>query len=416
MEDVAVMKRSRSWLLVCAVVFGAIAFAQGTVKIGVLAPITGTSAADGQEMVQGARLAVNEINAGGGVDGYQLAIVVGDVKSQQSDAVVSAIDRITSDKEVQAMMTGYASPTNFEINIMAQMNMPYLISGNSAQTVKIIAPHPQNYPTVWSLTPSYDAYQSALVPLIDSLVKSGSLTLPNRKVALITSDNPYSKTIYEGLTKNFRDAGWDITMNAVVPFGTVNDWSNLLSQIRNEKPAVVINTDYLPGNAATFMNQFMDDPTDSLVFIQYAPSVPEFVKLTAANSTGVLYNLLGGYIPTSPLAQAIVKKFKAAYGADPGTYGVALYEEVQLYAQALKQVLDAGGKPSDHLAISKVIAATNEQTASGHLSFDPKTHLAVQGDSAIPITFFQIWDGNRILFSPKQYANGTFRMPPWMKK
>jgi branched-chain amino acid transport system substrate-binding protein len=39
----------------------------------------------------------------------------------------------------------------------------------------------------------------------------------------------------------------------------------------------------------------------------------------------------------------------------------------------------------------------------------------VQGDDAIPIQFFQLWDGKRVLFYPAAYSTGEFRMPPWMK-
>src|SRR5574341_1385777 len=58
----------------------------GVVKIGVLAPLTGTSAADGEEMVRGVKLAVKELNAKGGVAGYTFDVVTGDTKDQTPDA------------------------------------------------------------------------------------------------------------------------------------------------------------------------------------------------------------------------------------------------------------------------------------------------------------------------------------------
>ena len=388
------------------------AFAQNVTKIGVLAPLTGGSAADGEEMIRGAQLAINELNASGGVAGYTFELVRGDVGDQEADAVISAIERMSSDSAVNAMMTGYASPTNFEIEYMAELTMPYLISANAAQTEEIIAQDPDQYGTVWSVSPSFDAYNSALVPLVENLAKAGELTLKNHKVALISSDNPYSMSIYDGLTENFRAAGWEITMNEVVPFGEVNDWRTLLNRIRQDPPDVIVNTDYQPGNAATFVNQFTEDPTDSLVFIQYAPSVPEFVSLTKAKSTGILYNLLGGAISSNKRAQDIIAKYKEAYGTEPGTYGVALYEQVHLYADALEQV----GDPSEREAIGSALAATDKQTAMGRVRFDPATHLAVQGEDSIPILFYQLWEGDRVLFSPETYADGKFQLPGWMTK
>ncbi|PSH62178.1 ABC transporter substrate-binding protein [Phyllobacterium sophorae] len=383
-------------------------------KIGVLAPLTGGSAADGNEMVNGAKLAVDEINAAGGVAGYQLEVVVGDTQNQSADAVTSAFERLAGDRDLNAMFTGYASGSNFEIEMIAEQDMPYLIAANSAQTRDIIAAHPDKFPTVWSLTPSYDAYNTAMVPVLQGLETSGKLKLTNRRAALISSDNPYSKSIMEGLKKSFEDAGWSVTSADLLPFGEINDWRTFLAKVRQDNPAVIINTDYQPGNAAKFLTQFLEQPTDSLVFIQYAPSVPEFLNLTGKQATGIVYNLLGGTLntPKNPRAAEVMKKYNDNYGNEPGTYGALLYEEVMFYANALKKV----GDPTKRLEISKVIGESHMQIASGMLSFDPNTHLAVQGDNAIPIQFFQIWDGKRVLFYPHEYAEGEFRMPPWMKQ
>lgn len=383
-------------------------------KLGVLAPLTGGTAADGNEMVNGAKLAVDEINAAGGVAGYKLEVVVGDTQNQSADAVTSAVERLVGDPDLNAVVTGYASGSNFEIQTMAEQEMPYLIAANSAQTHDIIAPDPDKFPTVWSLTPSYDAYNTAMVPVLKSLQTSSKLKLSNTKVALISSDNPYSKSIMEGLKKSFEDAGWTVTSSDLLPFGEISDWRTFLAKVRQENPALIVNTDYQPGNAAKFLSQFLEQPTDSLVFIQYAPSVPEFLSLTGKKATGIVYDLLGGPLitPKNPRAAEVIGKYKAKYGNEPGSYGPLLYEEVYAYADALKKV----GDPSKRLEIGKALGETNKKIVSGVLSFDPKTHLAVQGDEALPIQFFQIWDGQRVLFYPGHYADGEFRAPPWMKQ
>lgn len=403
-----------SALLAASVLSALPAHAQDKVaKIGVLAPLTGGAAADGNEMVNGAKLAVEEINAAGGVAGYKFEVVVGDTQDQAADVVTSAFERLAGDKDVNILLTGYASGSNFEIELMAEQEMPYLIAANSAQTRDIIAPDPEKFPTVWSLTPSYDAYETAMVPVLKQLQDSGKLTLANKKVALISSDNPYSKTIMDGLKKNFEADGWTVTSADLLPFGEINDWRAFLARVRQDEPAVIINTDYLPGNAAKFVTQFLENPTNSLVFIQYAPSVPEFLDLTKEHSNGIMYNLLGGVLdtPKNPRAAEVAKKFEDKYGVKTGSYGAALYEEVYLYAEALAKV----GDPTKRLEIGKALGESEKQIASGKLKFDPATHLAVQGDEGIPIQFFQLWDGQRILFYPPAYAAGEFRMPPWMK-
>lgn len=383
------------------------------VKIGVLAPVTGKAAADGEDMVRGVKLAIEDLNKAGGINGDTFEVVVGDIGDASADAVATAAERLLGDQAMGAIMTGYASSTNFEIEMMAEQQMVYMIAGNSAQTEGIVRPKPEDFGTVWSLTPSYDGYNTEIVPVIDKLVADGQLKLANKKVAMIASDNPYSKGIAEGMTKAFEAAGWQITQNDLVPFGEINDWRAFLARVRQDNPALVINTDYQPGNAAKFLTQFLEQPTKSLVFIQYAPSVPEFLSLTKEGATGVVYNLLGGVLntPKNPRAAEVVGKYKEKYGNEPGTYGPALYEEIYIYAEALKKV----GDPTKRLEIGKAIGETQKQVASGALKFDPKTHLAMQGNDAIPIQFFQIWNGERVLFYPGSYSTGEFQVPPWMK-
>lgn len=383
------------------------------VKLGVLAPLTGPAAADGQEMVNGAKLAVDELNKAGGIAGHTFEVEVADVGDGSPDKVSTAVERLLGDEELGGVFTNYASSTNFEIETMAEQDMVYMIAANSQQTHDIIAPNPDNFPTVWSLTPSYDGYNTEIVPVISELTKSGKLKLPNKKVAIIASDNPYSKGIAEGMTKAFKADGWEITQNDLVPFGEVSDWRAFLAKVRKDPPALLINTDYVSANAATFMTQFMENPTDSLVFIQYAPSVPEFLQLTKDKSSGVVYNMLGGLLltPKNPRAQEVIDKYKAKFNIEPGGAGALIYEEVMIYADALGKV----GDPTKRKEIGAAIGQTDKQTSTGRITFDPKTHLSVQNNDGVPLQFYQIQDGNRVLFYPTKYATGDFKQPAWMK-
>ena len=167
------------------------AFANADViKLGILAPLTGPAAADGQEVANGVKLAVEDLNKAGGIAGHTFEAVVADVGDASADKVATAAERLLGDQATGAIFTGYASTSNFEIDMMAEQDMIYLVSGNSQQTKDIVSPDPSRFTTVWSLTPSYDAYNTEIVPVIDELATSGKLKLPNKKVALVASDNP----------------------------------------------------------------------------------------------------------------------------------------------------------------------------------------------------------------------------------
>jgi branched-chain amino acid transport system substrate-binding protein len=397
-------------MAVAAAVSGA---AADVVKIGVLAPLTGTMASDGADFVKGAQAAIDEQNAKGGVKGHTFEMVTADVKDESPDNVSSAVQRLLATDGVQAVLTGYASLSLFEVDLFADADMPYLSSGPSGSFSGIVAKAPDKYTCCWSLSPSYKGYETDVLPLVEKLSTYGIFKIRNKKLAMISSDNPYSKAISEGMKASFTKAGWTVTVDEMVPFGQVNDWRASLAKVRQDPPDLVVNTDYQPGNSALFLKQFLDEPTQSLVFLQYAPSVPEFVDLTKAQSTGVLYNLIGGPIdsPGWPRGQQVQAMLTKKFGTAPGVYGAALYEEANIYFRAL----DTVGDPTNHEAIGKAIGAETFDTAPGPLAFDPKTHLALQDNDHIPVTFWQIWDGKRALIAPAKYATGTFQLPPWIK-
>lgn len=396
-----------------AVSVAAPAFSQDkTLTLGVLGAFAGPFAADAVEGYNGAALAAKEINAAGGVAGYTFEVEKYDTKEMTPDAVLAAVERLKATDNLGAIVTPFGSLSGFEMDYVAEIGVPYMVAANSNQYRSIIQEDPDFYKNVWSLAPSYDAYQTELPKVIETMMESGSFAPGDKTYAIIGSDNPYSMPIYEGLKTAMDDMGWTMTFDDVVPPVEINDWRVMLSQIRENPPAVIINTEASSSNAASFMNQFMEDPTDSLLFIQYAPSVPEFVELTKANSTGVLYNMLGGPISgeVRPRTKEIGEKYMAEYGYDSSIYGYICYEMVYLYADLLEKV----GDPMDYAAINAELAMTDKDMVHGRVKFDPETHLSIQGDGYLPIQFYQIWEGDRVTIYPQEFATGESQTPPWM--
>jgi len=386
-----------------------------TIKIGVMAPMTGPTAADAADYSRAAGIAVEEINAAGGVCGkdkrYMLEIVEADATEMRNDAVVTAFRRLNDTEGLNVILTPYASTSNFEIDLMAQENMPYLISGGAESTKAIIEKDPSKYPTVWSRVPDYGGYFTDLPPLLDKLIDEGKLTVPAKTVYIIGSDDPYGTTIATGLAKVFTERGWEVVGEDTVPFQSVTDWRTQLAKVREADPAVIVNTEWSAEGSATFFNQFFEQPTKSLVFLQYAPSIPEFQTVTRNQAVGVIYDMLGGAIDSREDTKAISAKFAEKYG--PGGYfSVAGYNAAQLYALCINQ----GNDPADRLAIGACFGNLDVDTPSGRLAFDPATHLARQGDDYMPTLFYQLQeDGKPALIAPEAVAQAPFLVSPWMK-
>jgi branched-chain amino acid transport system substrate-binding protein len=115
------MHKSRRALLLAMGIsaFAATAFAQSTVKIGLIQPITGPAAYDGQSVVNGARLAENEINAAGGVLGQKIEIVLQDGKADPAESLNAAEKLLDRDK-VRVLIGAWASSATLAVMPLAQ--------------------------------------------------------------------------------------------------------------------------------------------------------------------------------------------------------------------------------------------------------------------------------------------------------
>jgi branched-chain amino acid transport system substrate-binding protein len=324
--------------------------------------------------------------------------------------VITAVRRLTGMPDLHIIFAPYASTSNFEINLMAKAKMPYLLSGGSEATKGIISKDPSAFPTVWSRVPDYGGYSTDLPPLLNKYIAAGNLAVPAKTVYIIGSDDPYGTTIATGLKDSFEKAGWKVVGTETVPFQTVTDWRTQLAHIRDLKPGAIILTEWSPASDATFFNQFIEQPTDSLLFEQYAPVIPEFNEMTHNKATGVIFDMLGGAVDSRPDTKDITAKYQAKFG--PGGYfSVAGFNDVHLYALCINKGVD----PTDHLAMGACLGALDVDTPSGRIAFDPKTHLAKQGDDYMPTIFYQVVDkGGKAIISPDFYAQETFKQPYWM--
>ena len=95
------------------------------IKIGFNVPLT-VLAADGQSALHGAELAVDQINAGGGINGDMLELVVYDDQASPKEAAPLAIKMITQDEIVAGVSGSYSGSTRAAATIFSENNVPYI--------------------------------------------------------------------------------------------------------------------------------------------------------------------------------------------------------------------------------------------------------------------------------------------------
>jgi branched-chain amino acid transport system substrate-binding protein len=120
--------KSAVWAVVCFLMIGlnVPAMAADSIKIGFHAPLTGFAASDGKSATEGARLAVSQVNAAGGVLGNQLELVVYDDEAKPARSIPIANKLIGQDKVVVGISGSYSGATRSAAGVFQEAKVPYI--------------------------------------------------------------------------------------------------------------------------------------------------------------------------------------------------------------------------------------------------------------------------------------------------
>ena len=395
-------------------------YPNGVLKVALLGPMTGTLASEGEGFKDGAEWAVEEINALGGICGYKIELVIGDTEDFEPAKVTTILEKMINDEKVAAVFSGYGSQGLIEFEVCSDYDMIYFIGADWMAHMDKFGENPEKYKTCFNVVESYMPHRWFVPKTLDKYAKEGKIELINNKVAIVYSDNYYSSWIAEGLKETFVDFGYEISLWEMVPFGAVTEWGPILAKIRADPPSIIINTDYIPSNEAAFVEQFLENPTKSHMFIQYAPLTPEFVELLGEKCSGVLYNLcnIGLHTAGNKPGEELIQRSLKRFGYEPPLYAFNVYQQIWIYKQGceLANAIHGAdpGKPEDRLLIAQTIAEKTAWVGSSGLMVFDETHC-LSDRYAIP-TLYQLWAGERLTVEPEQFANAEIRHPPWWEE
>jgi branched-chain amino acid transport system substrate-binding protein len=176
-----------------ALLLGGTAMAQ-TIKIGVNEPITGAFAASGTYVVNGAKIAADEINAAGGVLGRKIELIIEDNKSNPTEAAAVAEKLITSNK-TPVMMGAWGSSLTLAV-------MPKLIDYETAMVVETSSSGKittTGNPYVFRISPPSAVEAEAFAPRIKSI--------GIKKVDFLVINNDWGRGSAEDFGRAFKEAG-----------------------------------------------------------------------------------------------------------------------------------------------------------------------------------------------------------------
>ncbi len=312
-------------LAVCLLIAPA-ASAADTIKIGLLAPLTGAAAADGQSVQNSVKLAVERVNAEGGVLGKKVEVVTYDDRADAKDAVALSRKLIEQDKVVAVVGGSYSTPMRAVAPIFQEEKIPF---------VAAYAVHPDitkagNY-----------CFRNGFLGTVEgkAAAYAGVKMLKAKKIALLVSDNDFGRTLSEGfkyyIDKKAKGAATIISQQAY-PFQE-KDFRAYLSKIKQENPDLIFCSGYY-FQTGPAVKQAREMGIKAHIMGEEGADSPKFLEIAGAQAAE-------GFVIVTNLnrddKRPEVKKFLATYEQrfkiQPDMVGASAYDAFMIIVDGIKR-------------------------------------------------------------------------------
>jgi branched-chain amino acid transport system substrate-binding protein len=345
-------------------------------KFGVAGPMTGQYANYGTSHKEGAQIAIDELNAAGGVNGGQASFVLGDDLGDPKQAVLVA-QQFIDDKSL-VFVDGH------------QFSGATIAAGTKYETagLPMISPSATNPDIsglgkyIWRICMT-DAVQGK--GLADYTVKDLGL----KNVAIMYDDSDYGRGLADAYEAEIKAVGGTVADKEQYTSGD-SEFKAQLTKIKGGNPEMIFLSGYYPeGSKIVAQAKELGITAQFLGSDGYASD--ELAKLGGSAVEGMLVSTFFDYSKQDPKVQAFVTAFKAKYNSNPDWFAANSYDVIMLATQAAK---NAGS--NDRTAINDALGKIGEyEGISGEIKFDQN------GDVIKPLSIVMVKDG-QLVTAPKQ--------------
>ena len=374
--------------------------AQGAgVKLGVLHPVTGALSYSGQQGRLGAMLAIEEINAAGGIKalgGAKIEPVLGDAQSTPEGGNAE-VEKMNS-AGVAAIVGGYASSICLAVSqAAARYDLPYVVDVGVADNIVT-----RGLKNTFRFGPGFGVIaKTALDNLVAINNQAGK---PAKTVMIVHEDLLFGSGLAKLLNAQLPQQGFQILETIPHPTPT-RDFNNVALKIKAQNPDIVIPANYY--NEYVLLARTMQQQHVRLKGIYSvlggAASSYKFVK-EFPDAAKYIMDCNHWFDPLNPKALALKKKVEEK--GQFYTYEVYMnYSCVLLVADAIGRAASADR--------AKVTAALESSTFAGHvMPYGPTKFVNGQNQGAAPVNT-QVLDNDIKVILPPAFANAkpVFPMP-----
>ncbi len=314
-------------------------FAAEPIKLGFFMSITGRDASFGEASLRGARLAVDELNAAGGVLGRPLELIVEDNRSQAGESATAAKKLIARDR-VAVLIGECSSARTLEAAPVAQAaGVPLITPASTSPKVT------QTGDAIFRVC-FVDPFQGEVL----AAFARRRLGL-KRAALLVDAGSPYSTGLAEFFAKTFVALGGEIIATQKYA-GADTDFRAQLTALRAAAPDAI----FLPGYyvaAGLVAQQAKQLGLRATLLGGDGFEAPQLLEIGGAALDGAYYSTHFAAENTAEHSRRFVAAFRARHGAAPNGLSALTYDAVKLAADALRR---AG--TDEKSAVRRALAAT----------------------------------------------------------
>ena len=330
-----------------ALISVAVPASAGSIKIGLNVPLTGFAAADGKSALLGAELAVEQVNAAGGINGDNLELVVYDDQASPKESAPLAAKLITQDKVAAGISGSYSGAA---ATIYQENSTPYIAA---------YAVHPD-------ITRSGDyVFRTSFMGEVQGRAGAKLIgeIMGKKKVSVITLANDFGKSLAAGFKQ--ASAAYGIEIISEYDYSIKDrEFGPIVSKVKSESPDAIYASGYF-FTAGPLVSQLRAAGIDVPVIGQEGYDGEMFIKIAGEAAEGVIITTSLDRDSTDPLASAFIEGFQAKSGYPADMVSASTHTAVLVLAAALKKS-GAGDKAS----LRDAIAATSINAATGNISFN----------------------------------------------
>lgn len=329
--------------------------AADTIKIGEVGSMTGSEATFGTSTHKGLKLAVDEVNKAGGINGKMLELISLDNQGKAEEAATAVTKLITQDKVVAIIGEVASSRSMAMAPIAQQYKVPMITPASTNPKVTEMGDYVFRVCFI-------DPFQGTV------MAKFAQANLKAKKVAILRDvKSDYSMGLSEFFTQAFTASGGEILVTQSYSSGDI-DFKSQLTSIKAKKPDAI----FVPGyytEVGLIVRQAKELKMNIPLMGGDGWDSPKLYEIGGDALNGHYFSNHYSAEDQNPLVQDFISKYKAANAGEvPDTMAVLGYDALYVLADSMKRAKSLNGPD-----LREAIAATkNFQAVTGNITLDEK--------------------------------------------